>query len=53
MKKGSLGSKLGVLLTAIICLVCAVAFWLFVKYGNQGSAEAFKLIGASVLRFAL
>ena len=45
MKKKFFGIKLNTVLTVVLCLVAAVAFWLLVKYSESTApATAFKAI---------
>lgn len=43
MKKRSFGLKLSTIFTAVICLIVAVLFWLFVKYDEFENLEALKM----------
>lgn len=45
MKKNHFSNKINTVVTAVLCVLAAVMFWLFAKY-LEGSTEAIKLVGS-------
>ena len=44
MKKKIFGIKIGTILTVLVSLLCATAFWLIVKYAQSDTAQALGMI---------
>ena len=49
MKKKILGIKVGSILTGLLCLAVAFAFWFFVKYADRGAESVKDLYTESIV----
>lgn len=52
MKKKIFGIKFGTILTAVVCLVCALLIWALVKYNiDKETTDTVTALASSYMRF--